>query len=140
MRCYNGLEVMKQLQKICRMKLTAKITYAELQTFGSYFTLAFKCAMDLKLFSTSNYAAYYNLRSLHKKLLVKVFAETQKLTLKLDVNEYESLKWLRDSTASRIKLDIYTVAVTRGIFDTLHQHELRISHASNFSKLVTNGG
>lgn len=118
------------------MKLSTRMTRDELQAFGTYFSTAFRCALDLELFSTSNYTKYYNLRTLHKKLIDRHFSETPKVTLKICVNQYESLKWLRDETHSRIKMSVYHVAVARGIFDTFHQQELKLSHRTNFIKLV----
>lgn len=119
------------------MKLKVKLTSAELKTFGTYFFTAFRCALDLELFSAHNYFTYYNLRSLQKKLIDRTFSETHKHTLKLCVNEYEALKWLRDCTSNRISLDTYHAAITRGIFDVLHQQELKISHRTNFLKFVS---
>jgi len=121
-------------------KLKLKFTRAELLGFGTYFFTALQLSQTYDLYNAGNYCYWYNVKSLQQKIISKlctcdISRAAGKFTVQLNVNEYEALKWLYNSTIDVSLLDAYYSVLMRDIFTRLHKQEIILSHKSNFVNL-----
>jgi hypothetical protein len=116
--------------------LTIRLKLHEVGEFGNAILSISRGAR--KTITEKTYFHFYNLRSLHAKICIKYLSairdQKKKVTLKININEYESFcYYLQTCLDRRIGFDAYYLALITTINGSLDRQRKVLSHTSNFA-------
>lgn len=87
--------------------------------------------------SADDYLHFYNVRNLCKKLIDKTFSfyanRSGSATIKINVNEFESLLRFSELSKGIILFDPYYSSILANLINELDRQRIQLSHPSNFA-------